>query len=134
MKIIEGSITSKFGKRIHPITKQEIFHNGVDIGCPIGSEILSPVNGEVKNVYDHIAGGKTVIVGDEDKRFGFCHLSRIFFPKGTKITKGSIIALSGNTGKSTGPHCHFTIKIGGKWEGHSYIGGEFVNPENYLEV
>lgn len=134
MKAIQGNITSPFGDRIHPVTRTKTFHNGIDIACPIGTEILSPLTGEIKDTYDHPAGGKTLIIGDNDTRIGFCHLSRIYFPVGTKITKGSIIALSGNTGKSTGPHCHFTVKTGGKWKNTEYLGGQYINPVKHIEL
>lgn len=134
MKVIEGRITSPFGIRKHPISGQNGFHNGNDIATAIGTEVYSPIDGWIKQVYEHTTGGLTLIAGDETMRFGFCHLSKVYFPAGTKITKGSLIAATGNTGKSTGPHCHFTAKAGGKWIGENYVGGEWVDSRQYLEL
>ena len=136
MKIIPGKITSPFGMRIHPLTHAAKFHNGVDVGVAIGTSVLSPVDGVVRQVYTHATGGLTLILGDKagGRRFGFCHLSKVFFPAGTPVTRGSIIALSGNTGASTGPHVHFTVKEGGEWQGGQYVGGTWADPEKYLEL
>lgn len=134
MKVIEGRITSRFGMRKHPVTGKLSFHNGNDVAAAIGTEVLCPVDGEVKEVYTHETGGLTLIVGVGGMRFGFCHLSKVFFPVGTKVTKGSLIGLTGNTGRSTGPHCHFTAKCGGRWEGAGYVGGDWVDSEKYLEL
>lgn len=136
MKIIPGRITSGFGKRIHPLTQVEKFHNGVDVAVPIGTAVLSPVDGIIHEIYTHATGGLTLILGDKTgrRRFGFCHLSKTFFPAGTPVTQGSIIALSGNTGASTGPHVHFTAKEGGQWEHGRYVGGTWVDPTQFLEL
>lgn len=136
MKIIEGHITSPFGWRKHPLTNMQTFHNGIDIAAPIGTEIVSPVEGIIKQTYTHSAGGLTLILSDKSgkKRFGFCHLSKIFFPSGTPVTRGSLLALSGNTGNTTGPHLHFTAKEGGQWHEEQYTGGQWVNPAKYLEL
>lgn len=134
MRVIEGKISSGFGMRKHPISGQNSFHNGIDVTTAIGTDVFSPIDGEVKQVYEHKTGGLTLIVGNETMRFGFCHLSKVYFPAGTRITRGSLIAASGNTGKSTGPHCHFTAKHGGRWVNGSYEGGEWVDSRQYLEL
>jgi murein DD-endopeptidase len=133
MKIVEGKITSPFGYRIHPITGIRTLHNGIDIACPVGTAVHSPLDGEVKEVYDTAAGGKTVIIGDENRRFGFCHLSRVLLPAGSKIKKGDIIALSGNTGKSTGPHLHLTLQVDGTWRGRQWTPGQWIDPSRHVE-
>lgn len=135
MKIIEGRISSPFGDRIHPIEKKLKFHNGIDIACSIGTLIYSPIEGKIMKVYFDPCGGNTLIIGDENNmRFGFCHLSKVFFPEGTRIKKGHAIAESGNTGRITGAHVHFTVKEDGQWQGSEYVGGKWVNPEKYLEL
>lgn len=134
MRVIEGRISSGFGSRKHPITGERSFHNGVDVAAAIGTEVLSPIDGEVKQVYEHRTGGLTLIIGNESMRFGFCHLSKVYFPAGVKVTKGSLIAATGNTGRSTGPHCHFTAKCGGRWAGDCYVGGEWVDASKFLEL
>lgn len=134
MKVLEGKVTSKFGKRVHPVTGKESFHNGVDVGCAIGTEVMCPADGVVKAAYEHETGGKTLIVGAGDRRYGFCHLSKVFWSVGTKVYKGEIIALTGATGRITGAHCHYTVKDGGRWNGNEYVGGEWLDAVKFLNV
>lgn len=136
MKILDGRITSPFGLRKHPITGIESGHNGIDIAAAIGTPVLSPCNGWVADTYTHKTGGKTIILHDKDNemRFGFCHLNNFVAQVGEPVCKGDIIAHSGNTGLSTGPHLHFSAKDGGKWLGNEYIGGHFIDPTNYIEI
>jgi murein DD-endopeptidase len=133
MKVIEGKITSGFGERIHPVTRVRSFHNGTDVSAPIGTEVRSPIEGKVTDVYVHATGGKTVIIGDENMlRFGFAHLSEPLVKTGDKVSKGQVIARSGNTGLGTGAHLHFSAKTGGTWVGNRYVGGEFVDSAFYI--
>lgn len=136
-KVVEGKITSGFGFRTDPITGAKgSYHNGVDVSCVVGSSVLSPCNGWVAEVRQNSAEGIAVILRDRDRemRFGFCHLSRALLKVGDPVSKGQTIALSGNTGRSTGPHLHFTAKDGGKWQGATYIGGDFRDAAKYLEI
>lgn len=137
MKVIEGRISSPFGLRVHPITGERLsVHNGVDVAAPIGTEVYCPCDGVVKEVNENEREGKRLVIGDDASglRFGFCHLSKVYWPAGTKVYRGELVALTGNTGKTTGAHCHFTVKRGGKWNGVSYAGGDWVNPCDYLEL
>lgn len=119
-----GKITSKFGERIHPITKKKSFHNGIDIACFVGTPVYCPVTGKVSEVWETKTGGLCMsIVSLENVRFGFAHLSKQINKVGDRVTKGDIIALTGNTGASTGPHLHFTMKILGQW----------VDPQLYIQ-
>ena len=134
-QVVKGRITSPFGWRVHPITKAKSFHDGVDIGCPIGSEVRTPVDCLVAAVYDHTIGGKTIIIKDlnSNDRFGFCHLNDFKVRVGDVKKQGDIIALSGNTGRSTAPHLHFSYAINGVWNGNICTGHQFVNPESKLQ-
>jgi len=112
-----GKITSRFGKRKHPITGVESFHNGVDIGCPIGTPVLAPDFGIITEYWDHEAGGKCLaLVAEDGKRYGFAHLQKRVVKTGQPVNEGQLIANSGNSGKTTGPHLHFTVKEEGKWK------------------
>lgn len=135
-KVCEGVITTPFGKRIHPITGKESDHNGVDIGCPVGTPVYSPVESIVMQVYDHEIGGKTIILRDtaNNDRYGFCHLGKYEVRAGTRIKKGQLIALSGNTGRSTGPHLHFSYGAGGYWKEGVCIGFKYENPVSKIEI
>ena len=113
---LRGRVTSPFGDRIHPITKVNTFHNGIDISAPIGADVRVPESGEVARVYDHETGGITVImIADSGTRYGFAHLDKSLVKPGERVTEGHVIAKSGNTGKSTGPHLHFTVQQHGIW-------------------
>ncbi len=108
---VEGRITSKFGKRIHPITGVlQSEHNGVDIAVSWGTPIICPANGKVLKSYSNATGGNQLIIEhDNGWRTGYAHLQRAVLPIGTKVEQGTVIAYSGNTGKSTGAHLHFTL-------------------------
>lgn len=136
-KVVEGEITSGFGRRTDPITGvRGSYHNGVDISCVVGTSVASPCNGMVVEVRQNSAEGIAVILKDHEQeiRFGFCHLCRVLLKVGDPVSKGQTFALSGNTGNSTGPHLHFTVKTGGKWYGREYVGGEFCDAVKYLEI
>lgn len=111
-----GRISSKFGTRTHPVTKKKSFHNGVDISVPVGTKIAAPADGIITEYWEHTKGGKCLAMETEDGvRFGFAHLNKRLVVKDTKVTAGEHIAESGNTGASTGPHLHFTVKENDTW-------------------
>lgn len=105
------SISSKFGPRIHPVTKVEgKQHNGVDIPMNIGVPIYTPEMATVVKSGWHKFGGKQLLITFGGRyMYYFCHLSVHGFFEGEAIRRGSEIAWSGNTGLSTGPHLHFGI-------------------------
>jgi murein DD-endopeptidase MepM/ murein hydrolase activator NlpD len=111
LKPVVAKITSKFGYRTDPKTgKPNEFHNGVDLAVPTGTPIKSPMNGIVETVNSGGAGGNELIVKHSNGyKTGYAHLTKTMVKKGDKIQQGQVIALSGNTGKSTGPHLHFTL-------------------------
>ncbi len=111
-------ITSKFGSRIHPITKVESFHNGVDLAAAIGTDVVAPVAGKVMQVWNHARGGgkSLAMIGQDGRRYGFAHLSQQLAKAGQMVAEGEVIAKTGNSGASTGgPHLHFTVKKNGSW-------------------
>jgi murein DD-endopeptidase MepM/ murein hydrolase activator NlpD len=121
---LKGIITSRFGKRKHPVTGKQSFHNGVDISAPAGTHVQAPDSGRISEVWDHDTGGKCIaMVGRTGIRFGFAHLSNQLHSEGDIVNIGDVIAESGNSGSSTGPHLHFTVKVNGNW----------VNPETYFK-
>jgi len=136
MKVITGNISSRFGYRVHPITKERKLHNGTDVAAPVGTPVYSPVDGEIMEAYPcPYGGGKTLTVSDNSKtvRFSFAHLNNnMVVSVGSKIRKGQKIAESGKTGQVTGPHLHFGVKTGGRWNGRIYVGGCFIDSAPYL--
>ncbi len=135
MKVITGKITSSFGGRNHPVEGIYKIHNGVDIAAPIGTEVYTPCSGVVVSVYSHPLGGLTLIIANSEKnmRYGMCHLDEVCVEQGQRIWAGDMVARSGNSGRSTGPHLHYSVKSGGRWLGEQYVGGKFVDSEPYIE-
>ena len=107
---VTGRITSKFGKRKAPIAGASTYHNGVDIAVPAGTQVKAPWDGTVLSTYSNAAGGNQMIVKHPNGyRTGYAHLSAFAAAKGQAVKQGDTICLSGNTGRSTGPHLHFTL-------------------------
>lgn len=120
---VKGRITSKFGARPHPVTKEPDFHNGIDIAVSLNTQVIAPANGKVVNIYENAQGGKQLILEHSDGiRTGYAHLSSYNVVRGQNIKAGQIVALTGNTGQSTGPHLHLTVTVKGKK----------VDPEKYF--
>lgn len=119
---VTGKITSKFGYRIHPITKEKKFHNGIDISAQIGTPIIAPISGKVLKVsYNDIGGNQLVIEADNKYLIGFAHLKASSPLKiGDKFKQGDKLGEVGNTGRSTGAHLHLNIRN---------EKGEFIDPE-----
>lgn len=134
-QVCNGTVTSPFGRRHDPINRMWVEHNGVDIAAVPGTGIFAPCAGQVVAIYEHKAGGKTLIIKSLDAltRFGFCHLSHYCVYVGQTFYQGEKLALTGNSGRTTGPHLHFTAKIGGHWDENQYLGGQFVDPTPYMK-
>jgi len=108
---LKGRISSKFGTRIHPISRKESFHNGVDIAAPAGNNIVSPADGIVTEIWDHPKGGRSMaITSHTGWRFGFAHLLSREVVLNQRVSMGQIVAKVGSSGASTGAHLHFTMK------------------------
>lgn len=127
LKPIGGRITSPFGWRTHPIFNSRTFHSGIDIGGPNYGNIMASNSGKV--IYSGWYGGygKVVII-DHGTVNGhptttlYAHMSTIKVKQGDYVQKGQVVGLEGTTGYSTGPHCHFEVRINGKPN----------NPMNYI--
>lgn len=109
----QGRVTSKYGYRIHPITGKRTFHNGIDLSMPVGTRINAPCSGEVSRVWENSAGGLQMQIKCGDYTFGFAHLSKVLVKSG-EVQRGDLIALSGNSGATTGAHLHMTVRFEGK--------------------
>ncbi len=111
LKPVVAKITSKFGYRTDPKTgKPNEFHNGLDLAVPAGTQIKNPMDGIVELLNSGGAGGNEVIIKHSNGyKTGYAHLTKALVKKGEHIKQGQVIALSGNTGKSTGAHLHFTL-------------------------
>jgi len=122
----ELSISAKFGYRIHPISKTKTFHNGIDLRAKRKTNVYATADGIVKYTRVQIHGGFGTIM-KITHNYGFettyAHLNQILVSVGDVVHKGDLIALSGNTGYSTGPHLHYEIHYSNK----------IVNPVDYIK-
>lgn len=111
----EGSyrLSSNFNpRRKHPVTGRISPHKGTDFAMPIGTPIRAPADGRVEKVGNHPAAGRYIVVRhDNGYRTRYLHLSRPLVSRGDRVTMGERIALSGNTGRSTGPHLHYEVLV-----------------------
>ncbi|MBZ5487365.1 peptidoglycan DD-metalloendopeptidase family protein [Halomonas aquamarina] len=111
----EGSyrLSSNFNpQRKHPVTGRISPHNGTDFAMPIGTPVIAPANGRVERVANHPAAGRYIVIRhDNGYRTRYLHLSQPLVSQGERITMGERIALSGNTGRSTGPHLHYEVIV-----------------------
>ena len=106
-------LSSNFNpRRLHPVTGRVSPHNGTDFAMPIGTPITAPANGRVERVGNHHAAGRYIVVRhDNGYRTRYLHLSQPLVSQGERVTMGERIALSGNTGRSTGPHLHYEVIV-----------------------
>ena len=106
-------ITSGFGMRMHPIYHKRMMHNGIDLSARYES-VYSMFPGTVIKVGQDNRSGKFVTVKTGDYTISYCHLSQQYVKVNDFVNAGTILALSGSTGVSTGPHLHLTTKKDGK--------------------
>lgn len=107
---VEGIITSFWGERENPVTGKWELHNGLDIAAAEGTEVLAVKSGEVTEVRTSATYGKLLQYETEDGyTVMYAHLSKVLVKKGEQIRQGQVVAKSGNTGLSTGPHLHYSI-------------------------
>lgn len=146
-----GRISSNYGWRINPVTKQRQFHNGVDIAAAGGTPIQSTTAGTIASVaYEKNGFGNYVIVRDRNGNLHYyAHMSRTAARVGQAVLRGTRIGYVGTTGRSTGNHLHYGVKAGGSWTspwswlssargyatgGFPGVGELFIGNENGIEM
>ncbi|HHT48971.1 MAG TPA: peptidoglycan DD-metalloendopeptidase family protein [Firmicutes bacterium] len=110
----KGRISSLFGERVHPILKEKRFHNGLDIAVPSGTDVFAVDRGKVL-ISGWNGGYGYYIALDHGNGIStaYAHNSRLLVKEGEMVAQGQVIAKSGSTGLSTGPHLHFEVRIDG---------------------
>ena len=99
------------------------FHNGVDFAANSGTPIMAAYDGTVVGAAYNSSMGNYVMIDHGDGLFTiYMHASELYVSSGQSVSKGETIAAVGSTGRSTGPHLHFSVRLN----------GEYVNPWNYL--
>ncbi len=117
------NITSYFGPRSRPTAGASSYHRGIDIACPQGSNVIASADGVVMYVGYMSSAGNAVLVNHGGGVVTcYYHLSAFNCSVGDSVVQGQVIAYSGNTGVSTGPHLHFSIRIN----------GQYVDPLSYF--
>lgn len=105
-----NKISSNFGHRVHPITGEKKFHDGVDIAVPVGTALYSAVKGTViTSRYSDSAGNMITIQTDSGWQITFMHMDSRAVNAGDQVEQGQYVGTSGNTGNSTGPHLHLQV-------------------------
>lgn len=102
---------SPYGWRNHPFGGRK-FHHGVDVAMPVGTPLTAPADGVIAHKGNGPSGGVTLIIRhDNNIHTVFYHLEKpSHLLKGTRVERGEVVARSGNTGASTGPHLHFEVR------------------------
>jgi murein DD-endopeptidase MepM/ murein hydrolase activator NlpD len=119
----QGWTSSKFGYRISPFTGRREFHKGLDIANRAGTPIIAPADGIITSAEEKWLIGKSITI---DHGYGmitrYGHMQKLLKKSGERVKRGETIALMGSTGRSTGPHLHYEVRLN----------GVPVNPEHYI--
>lgn len=111
---LKGSITSSFGYRESPFSSKSEFHSGIDISCSTGTPVLAPADGIVSYIGYNDGFGSFL---ELDHGYGittiYGHLLRTDVVMGKKVQRGQIIAKTGSSGTTTGPHLHYEVRLHG---------------------
>ncbi len=116
-------VSSEFGWRLHPTLGYNKFHNGVDLASPTGTAIYAAYSGTVvAATYSSTMGNYVMINHGSGLYTIYMHASKLYVKKDDIVARGDTIAAVGSTGRSTGPHLHFGVRLN----------GEYVSPWNYI--
>lgn len=118
-------MTSPFGWRYHPISGEQKFHNGIDIGMEEGTPVYALWDGQVIYAAWWDGYGYAVVIDHGNTLYSlYGHNSRLLVVPGQSVSQGETVALSGSTGDSTGPHLHLSV-----WQNNQYY-----DPATILQV
>ena len=122
IKPMKGFFSSPFGKRLDPITGTWRMHEGVDICAPKGTPVYATADGRVKAAKWEHGFGKVVIIDHIWYETRYAHLDEFLVKPGQRVKRGDVIGKCGRTGRATGVHLHYEVRVGGKP----------VNPMDYI--
>ena len=112
---VQAHVTSYYGSRKSPFSGRISMHQGMDFGLPIGSSVYVTADGIVKNVKKNPTYGLVVDIQHSNNVVTrYAHLSKALVRPGQRIQRGDVIALVGTTGRSTGPHLHYEVRVKGR--------------------
>lgn len=119
-------VRSPFGKRKAPKPGASKFHNGIDLNIPANTRLFAPGDTIIlKSFFDTRGGNQVIYRLKNGVTVGYAHLNKRAVKAGDKLKKGQLIGLSGNTGISTGPHLHVTVRRSD---------GTLIDPTPYFKV
>jgi murein DD-endopeptidase MepM/ murein hydrolase activator NlpD len=122
---VEGRVASSFGERQDPINGEGAFHSGIDIDAPTGTAVRASADGEVTGATLGAGYGRQIVLDHgHDVITLYGHLSSIAVVPGQRVTRGQVIGYVGQTGRATGPHLHYEVRV------HKVP----VNPHKYLRT
>lgn len=123
MPVEHARLSSDYGTRTHPVLGRRMGHKGIDLAAPTGTPIYATADGTVSRAGPYSSYGNYVAIEHGGKiQTRYAHMSRIAVGAGTKVKKGELIGYVGSTGRSTGPHLHYEVRVD----------GEAVNPVPYM--
>jgi len=122
---VEGRVGSSFGEREDPFNGEGKFHSGIDIEAPYGTPVRASADGEATGISEGAGYGRQVVLSHgHDLLTVYGHLSAMAVLPGQHVTRGQVIGYVGQTGRSTGPHLHYEVRV------HKVP----VNPYKYLRT
>ena len=123
MPLENARMTSDYGDRTHPVLKRRMGHKGVDLAATTGTPIYATADGVVSKAEFYSSYGNFVSIEHGARiQTRYAHMSRIAVADGSFVQKGDLIGYVGSTGRSTGPHLHYEVRID----------GQAVNPVPYM--
>jgi murein DD-endopeptidase MepM/ murein hydrolase activator NlpD len=124
MPLATGRVSSGYGMRNHPVLRRRARHKGIDLAAPTGTPIYATADGVIERADWFSSYGLYISIdhgGALETRYA--HMSRLAVTAGQEVSKGDVIGYVGSTGRSTGPHLHYEVRVD----------GEAVNPVPYMK-
>ena len=109
-----GRISSGYGMRVHPVLRRRKRHHGVDLAAPTGTPVYATADGAVSRADRSRTYGLVIYVDHgAELQTRYAHLSKLLVADGQEVRKGDVIGYVGSTGRSTGPHLHYEVRVDG---------------------